>query len=188
MTDRPGPRLAMLATAVRLFRRQGYEKTSMLDVVRESGAPRGSLYHYFPDGKTQMGREAVGLAGAAVRSWIERAAAKTRTPAAFLRALGDAYREALQASDFAEGCPIATVALETTSGEPALAEACGEAFESWIATVRDALVEKGVAREKAGDLALFAVSAIEGALLLSRSRRSAEPLRVAVQQLVRRLD
>jgi AcrR family transcriptional regulator len=188
MAHAPAPRLAMLLSAIRLFRRQGYEKTSMLDVVRESGGPRGSLYHYFPGGKVEMGCEAVTLAGKGVLAWIERARARSGTPAAFLRALGESYRSALLTSDFEEGCPVATVALETTPGELALAQACGAAFETWISAVRDALVEKGVARAKARDLAPFAVSAIEGAILLARTRRSAEPIRVAIQQLVRLLD
>ena len=188
MTAQSAVRLAMLETAIRLFRRQGYEKTSMLHVVRESGGPRGSLYHYFPGGKVELGSDAIALAGRAVLAWIERARAQTRSPSGFVRALGAAYQEALEASSFEEGCPVATVALETIPGEPVVAQACQAAFEAWIEAVRDALIEKGLGRARAADFAVFAVSAIEGAILLARTRQSSEPIRVAVQQLVRLLD
>ncbi|MDJ0785762.1 MAG: TetR/AcrR family transcriptional regulator [Myxococcota bacterium] len=175
----------MLRTAVGLFRKQGYEQTSMLDVVRESGAPRGSLYHYFPGGKTQMGREAVDLASRAVLAWMRAARAASSSAPQFIDRLGRAYREALLASEFAEGCPIATVALETAAVVPEVSDSCGDGFASWVDEATEALVEHGLPRRKARPLAIHCVSAIEGALILSRSARDLEPLDTVIRQLKR---
>ncbi|MEM7411566.1 MAG: TetR/AcrR family transcriptional regulator [Myxococcota bacterium] len=167
---------AMLEAAVRLFRRHGYERTSMLDVVRESGGPRGSLYHYFPGGKVDLARQAIELANAAVRDWIQAAGVASTSPADFVRRLGKAYAGALRGSDFSEGCPIATVALETAPGIPELGDTCAAGFDSWIQITREILQRHGLPESNAASTALHAVSAIEGALILSRARGNTEPL------------
>jgi TetR/AcrR family transcriptional repressor of lmrAB and yxaGH operons len=173
----------MLQSAVRLFRQQGYRQTSMLEVVRDSGAPRGSLYHHFPGGKQDMARQAVELASAAVLAWIRAAAERSGSGAELVRRLGDAYRGAMRASDFAEGCPLATVALETAPGVPEVAAACHAGFQSWVEAIAAALRGFGHPPERAEALALHAVSAIEGALLLSRAAGSDAPLESVVAQL-----
>ena len=75
----------LIRTAMRLFRRQGYALTGLQQIVAESGAPKGSLYHYFPAGKEALGEAAVTLAGGLVREMLEGHAAKHADPAAFLR-------------------------------------------------------------------------------------------------------
>jgi TetR/AcrR family transcriptional repressor of lmrAB and yxaGH operons len=46
------------ATGV-LLEKQGCHATGLNEIIRESGAPKGSLYYYFPDGKDQLISEAV---------------------------------------------------------------------------------------------------------------------------------
>ncbi len=77
MTDLPGldTRTRMIISATELFRENGYSGTGFRDVVAHSGAPRGSIYHHFPGGKTELAEEAVRLAGDVVAARIERAAA-----------------------------------------------------------------------------------------------------------------
>ena len=48
----------LVHTAMRPFRQQGYATTDLQQVLSESGAPKGSLYHYFPDGKEALLRAA----------------------------------------------------------------------------------------------------------------------------------
>ena len=67
MAQLPRHRRAIVETAVRLFRKQGYAATGLNQIVEESGAPKGSLYHYFPDGKLAIAAEAVRLAGETVQ-------------------------------------------------------------------------------------------------------------------------
>jgi TetR/AcrR family transcriptional repressor of lmrAB and yxaGH operons len=59
----PKHRGPIVDAAVRLFRRQGYAGTGLNDIVDTSGAPKGSLYHYFPDGKASIAVAAVEEAG-----------------------------------------------------------------------------------------------------------------------------
>ena len=179
---------AMLEAAVRLFRRHGYERTSMLDVVRECGGPRGSLYHYFPGGKVDLARQAVELANGAVHGWIAAAGRASSSPREFVERLGTAYSAALRSSSFAEGCPIATVALETAPRIPELAETCAAGFDSWIALAAEVLERLGLSNESARSNALQAVTAIEGALIVSRARGNTDALDRVTAELARQVE
>ena len=86
---------------------------------------------------------------------------------------------------WAEGCPIATVALETAAVVPEVSDSCGDGFASWIDEATEALVEHGLPRRRARPLAIHCVSAIEGALILSRSARDLEPLETVIRQATR---
>ena len=61
MKDQQPVRAKILEMAARLFQSQGYSATTMSQVLQESGAPKGSLYYYFPQGKEQLAIEAIGL-------------------------------------------------------------------------------------------------------------------------------
>src|SRR5215208_191583 len=53
----------ILQTTCDLLEKQGYHGTGLNEIVKESGAPKGSLYYYFPEGKEQITAEAALQAG-----------------------------------------------------------------------------------------------------------------------------
>src|SRR5512145_2638602 len=105
---------------MRLFRRQGYASTGLQQIVAESGAPRGSLYHYFPGGKEALGESAIDLAAGMIREMLSGLAARHAEPEAFLRAYCGVMAAWMQESGFRSGCPIATTLLETAPQSPAI--------------------------------------------------------------------
>ena len=56
-------RQKMIESAVTLLAMRGLQGTSFSDVLERSGAPRGSIYHHFPEGKDQLVDAAIELAG-----------------------------------------------------------------------------------------------------------------------------
>jgi AcrR family transcriptional regulator len=102
-------------------------------------------------------------------------------PADALRQFFDLSAQALEASDFADGCPVATVALEAANTTEALRQVCAQAFESWLSTLSGALAEAGIDPVTANGLALFGLSAFEGAITLSRTLRSTGPLAASAE-------
>ena len=62
----------IIDAAIALFRRQGYAGTGLNDIVDRSGAPKGSLYHYFPDGKASIAVAAVDEAGRRVAETLQQ--------------------------------------------------------------------------------------------------------------------
>lgn len=166
----------LVRTAMRLFRRQGYASTGLQQIVAESGAPKGSLYHYFPSGKEALGEAAVTLAGGLIREMLERHAARHDEPAAFLRAYCRTMAGWMAESEFRSGCPVATTLLETAPGSAAITDAGARAIDGWIDVIGGVLERSGIERRDARARAQLVVAAMEGALLLARVRRSTRPI------------
>ncbi len=166
----------LVQSAVRLFRRQGYAATGVQQILDLSGAPKGSLYHYFPEGKEAVGRAAVELAGKMVAETLEELAARHPSPSAFLIAYCKQYADWMEESDFQSGCPIATTILETAPLSVPITSAGIAAVDSWIEIIASVFKRSGVNTRVANQRAELLVSAVEGALILSRIRRSRTPL------------
>ena len=118
MTD---TRQRMIRATARLMRRQGYAATGWRQVVADSATPWGSQFHHFPGGKEQLAAEAVALAGRRYEQLL-RAALGGRHPAEAVASWVELAAAELEASGWADGCPVATVALETAHTSAALAE------------------------------------------------------------------
>jgi AcrR family transcriptional regulator len=164
----------MVESAALLFREQGYSGTGFRDVIDHSGAPRGSIYHHFPGGKSELAAETVRYAGEVVAARLERAARKG-DPVVALRSYLDGWRRALEDSGFRAGCPVLAVAIETHD-DAAVADATAEVFERWEQMFAETLREAGVPRARATRVATLTVAAIEGAVVLCRAERSTAPL------------
>jgi TetR/AcrR family transcriptional repressor of lmrAB and yxaGH operons len=171
----------MIQSAAVLMRERGVDATSFSDVVVSSGAPRGSIYHYFPRGKAQLFEEATRFGGDYVAAELAASLEKGDAIGA-LRHLTGLFREILIASDYEAGCPVVAAALEGRRS-PEARNAAGQAFGHWLRLIADALVRDGLAADRAASLATLAVSAIEGAIVVCRAQRSPEPLDRALEQL-----
>ena len=166
----------LVRTAMRLFRRQGYASTGLQQIVVESGAPKGSLYHYFPSGKEALGEAAIVLAGGLIRELLAGLAARHREPKAFLKAYCKVMAGWMQESGFRSGCPVATTLLETAPQSPTITAAGQRAIDAWIDVVAGVLAKGGIERREAHSRAQLIIAAMEGALILSRVRRSTRPI------------
>jgi TetR/AcrR family transcriptional repressor of lmrAB and yxaGH operons len=114
-----------------------------------------------------------------VRAKIALAAGASPNAEAFLTGIARAMAADLQESDFCNGCPIATTALETAAQSEVLAAAARRAFRSWEQEVARGLTRFGAKPDDAALAATAILSQIEGALLLARTYHSVEPLRRA---------
>ena len=166
----------LVRAAMRLFRRQGYASTGLQQILTESGAPRGSLYHYFANGKEALGEAAVELAGTRVREMLADLAARHAEPRAFLNAYCRTLAGWMEESHFRSGCPIATTLLETAPESPTITAAGQRAIDGWIEVIAGVLAKAGLARREARSRAQLVVAAMEGALILARVRRSTRPI------------
>ena len=175
------------ATGV-LLRRQGYAATGLNEIVERSGAPRGSLYFHFPGGKEELALAAMERSGEALRRAIAAVMAAPGGTAAGVATLIDALADGLEASGYRDGCPIATVALETASGSDPLRAGAARIFDAWLAELERALQADGAEPDLAERRALLALSAIEGALLLARARQDTAPLRAVRDELAELLS
>jgi TetR/AcrR family transcriptional repressor of lmrAB and yxaGH operons len=167
-------RARLLTATAELLRRQGYHATGLAEIVSASGAPRGSLYFHFPGGKDELACRALEASGELWRTRIEAAIATARDMGEAIEAVTKLLGDDLEASGFEHGCPVAAVALESTS--PAVRETVRAHYERWQTTITDRLAGLGMARELAAQLTTVALASIEGALLLAKVGRSRAPL------------
>lgn len=181
----PAKRERMVQTTRDLMRRRGVAGTTMLDVVAEAGTSRGSLYHYFPGGRSEMVEEAVRGAVAEYSAGLELL--RGMDPAEAIPLIVAVWRSEAEASDYSAGCPIVAAALGGES-EPRSRDLAGSAFTSWTASIADLLREAGVPADRVDALALLVLSAVEGAVVMGLAQRSSEPMARVADVLVGLID
>jgi TetR/AcrR family transcriptional regulator, lmrAB and yxaGH operons repressor len=184
----PKHRQPIIDAAVTLFRRQGYSATGLNEIVDASGAPKGSLYHYFPEGKPSIAVAAVEEAGRRVARTVAKLANEAGSTGELLRAHARLLAGWMQKSGFRDGCPITTVLLELAPRDRAVAQAGREAYAARLGILTERLIADGIPPERARRLAGLCVSAIQGALIQARVERSGAPIEMAADELARMLD
>ena len=177
--SRPTTRERIVDVSADLMRRQGYAATGVKQIVTAAQAPFGSLYHHFPGGKEQLGAEAIRASGALYEQLIPAVFDPAPDLPTAVRAFFAGAGEHLQATDFADACPIATVALEVSSSSEVMRVACAEVFERWLAAGVERFVAGGLSEQRARELAVSMFAALEGAFVLARAVRDTEALAVA---------
>ncbi|ABG96944.1 MULTISPECIES: TetR/AcrR family transcriptional regulator [Rhodococcus] len=169
----------ILGTSSDLFRRNGYTGTGLKQVATEARAPFGSIYHFFPGGKQQLGEEVIRSSG---EEYARLVFSILDAHPDILEGIEVGFRlagETLVATDYADACPIATVALEVASTNEVLRVATADVFTSWIESGSALLRERGFDEADARRLILGFVTSLEGAFVLARALRSTEPLDAA---------
>src|SRR5260370_5183460 len=175
MPRRTDSRSRMIAAAAELFRQRGYHATTFSDVVRESGAPRGSTYFHFPGGKAELAREAIARAGDEMEEMVDQAARHADDPGSLVRALAQTLASPLERSGYQSGCAIATMVLELAPRDDEFSAGLDRVFAPWRAALVTRLEPLGIAPDRAAALAGLTISALEGPLLLRRAARRTEP-------------
>ena len=178
----------LLTTTLDLIERQGFHNTGLQQILRESGAPKGSLYFHFPGGKDQLVAVALAQGAGSIRSLLEQAFAHAPSLHEALQLVVQGLEARLRDSDFQKGCPVATVALEVGDDHPDVQQTCREAYGAWLDTIAAALTKGGWPESKARQDAAVTLSAIEGALILARVTRSVQPLQQVSRTLIMQLQ
>jgi TetR/AcrR family transcriptional regulator, lmrAB and yxaGH operons repressor len=175
-----GVRERMVASAVALLARRGLQATSFSEVLEHSGAPRGSVYHHFPEGKNQMIDSALDAAGARAIELLDmKADASAEDIASWFLHI---WREVLIRGKFEAGCAVLAVAVAADS--PGLLDHTARVFRTWRRRLAELLQQGGL---EAGDAARFAavlVASSEGAVVLARAEQSLEPFDLVAEQLL----
>jgi AcrR family transcriptional regulator len=169
----------IINASAELFRRQGYTGTGIKQIVAAAQAPFGSIYHHFPGGKEQIGAETIRVSGAFYGLLIDAVIDPAPDLLTGVREFFAGAAVQLRESDYADACPIATVALEVASTNEVLRSATDEVFESWLGAFGERLREAGIEEASARALSLQTLSLLEGAFVLCRAARSTEALDAA---------
>ena len=186
----PSPRDRMVYATAQHLRRVGVSGTGLRQVVIAADAPRGSLQHYFPGGKDQLVAEAIGWAGTWAAARVELHVARMRRPepSRLFSAIVEDWARDLETREFARGCPVAAAVVDCAASNETVRQAADTALETWRRPITAALVGMGRSRRRADSLSTLMLCVLEGAILLSRTRRDTAPLRLVARELAPVLD
>ena len=176
---------SMFRSAASLIGSRGVTATSFSDVLADSGAPRGSIYHHFPNGKDQLVQDAITQTSDRVLAYqrANAGASATEVLETFIRL----WRQVVNSSGGASGCVVAGVAIDTDAREPGLIDVVRDTFRSWIALLTEQLKAAGLPAQRATALATATLAGLEGALILCRAEGNSGPLEIVAGELMRLL-
>ncbi|MFF9410762.1 TetR/AcrR family transcriptional regulator [Streptomyces anandii] len=180
-------RARIQGAATLLFRRHGYSATGLKRIATEADAPFGSIYHFFPGGKQQLAEDMIRTSGAEYGRMVLALLDSVPDPLESLVHVFEAAADDLAAADYADACPIGTVALEVASSNEVLRAATAEVFEEWVGAATRWFGRWVAEPQTAQSLAYSMVMMLEGAFMLSRAARNPEPLRVAGRSMAKLL-
>jgi TetR/AcrR family transcriptional repressor of lmrAB and yxaGH operons len=173
----------ILQTTCALLEKQGYHGTGLNEIVKESGAPKGSLYYYFPDGKEQITTEAVLHSGEETAERIRMGLGQSSNASKAVYDFVLKVADNVELSGFAAGSPLTAVAMETATQSERINLACREAYGMLQSAFNEKLLECGFTKARSDELAIFIVASIEGGIILSRTHHTGGPLRLVAKHL-----
>ncbi|MCI4336213.1 MAG: TetR/AcrR family transcriptional regulator [Thermoplasmata archaeon] len=164
----------MVESAASLIGSRGIAATSLSEVLEASGAPRGSVYHHFPEGKRELAGEAMRWTQEQVLAY--QRGCRSTTASGVLDHFVDLFRQSMVSSKCRAGCPVAGVLVDTYSQEDGLMRIGRESFRAWISLLTDQLRGAGISPRASRSLAITTLASVEGALILCRAEGGVEPL------------
>ncbi len=183
-TITPGTRERLIVAMADALRRRGLHGIGLTELLQQAGAPKGVLYHHFPGGKTELAIAAIDDVVDRMLQGLDALLSRTPDPIEATRRWMAGATTRLQDTGFECGCPLATVALETTAGDRLLRAALDRAFARMRERIAQALEQAGEPRDAARGLAALIVAAYEGGLLQARVAQSPEPIAQATHMLL----
>ncbi|HET9316011.1 MAG TPA: TetR/AcrR family transcriptional regulator [Vicinamibacteria bacterium] len=169
------PRDRLLQATETMLREAGMAGTGIKEVVKRSGAPIGSLYHYFPGGKTQLVTEALEVHSSRSHALIARFFDGRTSAATAVRRLFDTAAEGFDRAGADKGCAIGAVSLDLQAGDTQAQRICEATFKGWAERIEPHL--PFTSKSARASFAVTVVAALEGAFVLARAARSGAPFR-----------
>jgi len=166
----------MITATAELLQIQGYHATGLNQITQESNTPKGSLYFHFPGGKEELAIAAIEAAGAEESQKIEAVLNSREDIGEAIHAFTQVLAQGLLESNFRKGCPVATVAIETSSTHESLRRICEQIYLRWFELITQRLLAAGFNSTETKTWSTLILASVEGGLLLSRNQQSVEPL------------
>ena len=178
----------LISAMLGALRTRGYHGVGLTEVLATAGAPKGVLYHHFPGGKAELAVASIDAVVAYLIADLARLNERHSDPVVAMGAWMASAQKALEKSGFDTGCPLATVALESTSDDAAIRLALAQGFEAIRASLATVFQRAGMTAAAARACAALMVSAYEGALLQARVAGTVQPMRDTAQALISMLQ
>ncbi|MEV7156452.1 TetR/AcrR family transcriptional regulator [Streptomyces misionensis] len=178
----------IVAAAAAVMYDQGVAGTSTEDILAAAQVTSPSqLYHYFDDKKSLV--QAVIEYQTECVLEFQRPLLQRLDSFEALEAWRDAIVQAQRARGCKGGCPIGSLAAELSDADPQARARLAAGYAQWEGAIRDGLVsmqERGELDEEAdaGDLSLALLTALQGGLLMTQTRRDTVALEAVLNAVI----
>src|SRR5689334_19956126 len=169
-----------------MVRESGMSGIGIKDVVARGAAPIGSLYHYFPGGKTQLVAESLRNHAEKLPRLVERFFDGKRTMENAVHEFFSAAADGFEEAGGTKGCAIGAVTLDLAPTDVELTRICRDAFGDWVDAIAKRLPFSDARTRRS--FAVTIVAALEGAFVLSRASQDGQPFRDAGKSLSQMLS
>ena len=183
-TAPPGTRDRLISAMVDALRNRGYHGVGISDLLASAQTPKGVLYHHFPGGKSELAVKAIEVVAEQLGGSLEKLIQRTADPVDAMTLWMGSAQKILEKSKFQAGCPLATIALESTGEDAEIRVALNNGFAMLRAKISQVLGAAGMPDPSARATASLIVSAYEGALLQSRVAESGDIMRETTEALI----
>ena len=147
------------------FRDYGYEGASLNILAKATGLQKASLYHRFPGGKEEMALEVLNRAGNWVGENIVTPLSSNIKPEKKIKIMAKKLDEFYTGGN--NSCLLNMLASPEMVKGPFTSH-IKEAFEVWIKTLSEVLIESGLDRKTSRERAENAIAMLQGTLVMSR--------------------
>lgn len=174
--------MRMIETAAILFRAKGYHAVGLSEILAESGAPKGSFYHHFPEGKEQLAESVIESSGVYILYLIDKAFVDAANPHQAVEAFVDTIAETFKRSDFQLGCPVTSFIIEMTPANDTIRTQIENILESWVQRMLLHANRFEASSTASLETAFrMQLAALEGAWLIARANKSVDPILMTKQ-------
>lgn len=184
MSSTPDTRTRLIVAASELFRIKGYHGVGIAEVLAQANAPKGSLYHHFPNGKPDLAIAAADWASQGMLQIINDSFADADSFEGGATTLCHKLAKFFDISDQWDGCPVSHVLFDGP-GNDAFRQRSNTIFDTWIGAVAAHGIRLGKAPEAATEAAETLLIAIQGSWVMARARRSSDMIRAIPSRLYR---
>lgn len=151
-----------------IFRRFGYFGASLSEITQQTGLGKGSLYHFFPNGKQEMADTVLDE----VSIWFET---NIFMPLRTNQNASNSIKKMFTEVDkfFYSGeriCLMGAFALDNTRS--LFSKKLNTYFTSWINALASAIKKSGCSTKRANQLSEEIVAGIQGSLVLARAQNN----------------
>ncbi|MEM7056582.1 MAG: TetR/AcrR family transcriptional regulator [Pseudomonadota bacterium] len=174
----------LVAVSAALLRRHGYHGVGLNDILAAAKVPKGSLYHHFPGGKSDLAMAAADAAGKEMVRIIDDSFQTAGSVEDGITTICHKIAKLFDIFDRADGCPVTSVLFDAPENTE-FREKAKQIFDTWIGTTRDYVVEMGMDPDRATDLAEHLLVLLEGAWIMARARQSSDMIRSIPARLFR---
>lgn len=172
-------RSRILHAALKLFRKHGYHGVGIADILTLAGAPKGSMYHHFPDGKEQIGVAVIEEITRNIIALFD--SSRARKSDTLVAHVSEQLAVTMKKTNN-EICALFSGFVAERKTSPLLGKAVAAAYEQMIVKLAERLETDGWPKRQCREKALTVIALLEGGALLSHAQENQNAFRQSAKQ------